>query len=135
MTVDLELVAEVDAENPVLGDLRVSGGVVQIVRGADAIAQEIRVRLKWWRAEWFLDLSAGTPYLEQLLGKGVSEETIRSMLRREIKAVEGVGHVESIELDVDRPTRFAAIDITVVTAEGELIALEEVALGAFREVG
>jgi hypothetical protein len=130
MTVDLQLVIETDAENQTLGDLRVEGGVVQLVRDADAIAQEVRVTLRWWRGEWFLDTSAGMPYLEQLLGKGISEETIREMLTARIEAVPGVGHVESIEIDTDRARRVSSIDIVIVTEEGETVELADVVLGA-----
>lgn len=130
MTVDLALVTEVDAENPVLGDLRVSGGRVELVEGAEATEQEVRCRLRWWRGEWFLDLEDGTPYIGQLLGKGVSDETIRTMLRREILKVPDVERVESVEVDTDRATRYSQVSANVITTDGELLELEDVPVGA-----
>lgn len=129
MTTDLELVTAVDAQNPTLGDLRVADGKPVMVTGADAIAQEIRVRLRWWRGEHFLDVSAGVPYLQQILGKGVSEDAIRAVLREEIESVPGVGHVESIAIVTDRPNRFATITIDVVTEDGEDVRVRGLELG------
>lgn len=126
---DLEIVTAIDAQNPTLGDLRVADGKPVMVTGADAIAQEIRVRLRWWRGEHFLDLAAGVPYLQQILGKGVSEEAIRAVLREEIESVPGVGHVESITIVTDRPNRFATITIDVVTEDGEDVRVRGLELG------
>jgi hypothetical protein len=129
VTVDLALVRETDAQNPIAGDLRLDGTDVVLVEGIEALEQEIRVRLLWWRAEWFLDLRQGVPYLEQLLGKGVSVATIRSVLRAEIEAVPGVVSVPSIEIDLDGVTRFATVSIEVLAENGETLDLDDVPVG------
>ncbi len=129
MTVDLALVTETDAHNPVEGDLRVDAAALAMVEGGDAIAQEIRVRLRWWHGEWFLDTTQGTPYLEQLLGKGVTEPTIRTVLRKEIEQVPGVARVTSLEVSIDRATRYATVDLEVLTTEGDELELAGVAVG------
>ena len=129
MTVDLALVRETDAQNPVAGDLELDGTDVLLVEGTEALEQEIRVRLLWWRAEWFLDLRQGVPYLEQLLGKGVSAATIRSVLRAEIEAVPGVVSVPAIEIDLDGMTRFATVSIEVLAENGETLELDNVPVG------
>jgi len=107
MTSDLRLTreSEVDERNPVAGDLHVEGVDFAIVRGIDAIVQEIEVRLRWWKGEWFLDRRKGVPYIGSILKKGVSLAAIRAILAREIRSVPGVLHVERIDLELDATTR------------------------------
>jgi len=125
-----EIVTSTDADNPTLGDLRISKRkLAQLQTFGESVAQSIRTRLRWWRGEWFADLSRGTPYLEQLLGKGVSEDTIRAVLRREIERTPGVASVTSIVITTDRATRYSTIDIEVLTDEAEVIAVGGIELG------
>jgi hypothetical protein len=127
--VDFALVAETDADNPVVGDLLIERGEFVFVTGGDAVAQEVRVRLAWWRGEWFLDLRQGIPYVEQLLGHGVSEATIRAVLRAEIEAVPGVSRVTAFDIESNRATRHTTVDVEILTTEGEALDLDSVALG------
>lgn len=113
MTIDLAI-------HPQTGDLYLDGTDIATVTGRDAIAQEIAVRLRWWRREWFLDGRKGVPYLEQLFEKGISEGTVRAILKREIEQVPGVVAVRSMEIALDRVTRHATIDARIETTEGEV---------------
>lgn len=114
-----ELVTVVDAQNPDLGDLRVSGTrIAKLAAFGDAVRQAVQVELRWWLGEWFLDRSRGTPYLEQLLKKGVSPATVRAVLKRVILGVEGVQRVLSIDVSIDRATRKCTVtNVSVLTTE------------------
>jgi hypothetical protein len=131
----LELVTEVDADNPVIGDLRISRGrFAKITTFGDAVAQAVRVELQWWLGEWFLDTSRGMPYVEKLLRRGITERTIRALLKRRIEAVDGVLRVESMNIAFDRRTRFGDVtDLVIVTTEGEPLPIDNVPIG--RPVG
>lgn len=114
MTIDL-------AVDPVTGDLAFDGVTVAVVEGKDAIAQEIQTRLRWWRGQWFLDASAGVPYLESILTKGVTDATVRVILLREILAVRGVLRVPSLVVTIDRAVRYATVFAAEIeTTEGAL---------------
>lgn len=121
MTIDLAI-------HPETGDLYLDGTDIAMVTGRDAIAQEIAVRLRWWRREWFLDGRKGVPYVEQLFAKGVSPATIAAVLKREIVAVPGVVAVRSLEVSIDGATRHGVADARIETTEGEL-TLTGVAVG------
>ncbi len=55
------------------GDYVFGQGVGEfLVDSPDAVAQAIETRLQLGTNEWFLDLSEGTPYLEEILGMGKS---------------------------------------------------------------
>lgn len=118
-TTSYALVTEIDDLNPIEGDLRVDGVELGRVEGADAVAQEIQVRLRWWLGEWFLDQRQGTPYLEEVLEKGVSAATVRAVLRRQIELVPDVARITLLEVELDPTTRRAMVDFEVETVDGE----------------
>jgi hypothetical protein len=52
------------------GDMQFGRGIQNfLVDSPAAVAQAIMTRLNLWTNEWFLDLSAGTPWMQQVLGK------------------------------------------------------------------
>lgn len=117
-----ELVTSVDAQNHDLGDLRISGTrIAKIATFGDAVRQAVQVELRWWLGEWFLDRSRGTPYLEKLIGKGVSRETVRAVLKAQIRKVPGVARVLSIDVAIDRTTRKCTVtNVSVLTTESDI---------------
>lgn len=127
MTRGWQLVTEVDAQNPTVGDLRISGSrFARLPSFGDTVAQACTVVLRWWRGEWFADRNRGMPYIEELLRKGVREETVRAVLRRELRRVEGVREVQSMDIEIDRRTRRCVVRrIVVITTEGQLVPVSE----------
>lgn len=121
MTYGWQLVTEVDSQNPIVGDLRVSGSrFARLSSLGDRVAQSCTVVLRWWRGEWFADRSRGVPYIQTLLRKGVSEGTVRALLRRELLRVPGVRSVQSMRISIDRQTRRCVVsDLVIVTVEGD----------------
>lgn len=106
MELALVLPGQESPENPIVGDLRLSGRKLVFTRVlAEEVAQRFLVRLNFWRTEWFLSLNAGTPYLEAVFEKGVSESTIRSVFSQLLLGTAGVAAVDSMDLTIDRATR------------------------------
>lgn len=126
-----EIVDVADDDNPVVGDLRLSGPrLAKLATFGDAVAQAVAVELRWWLGNWFLDTSRGVPYVQELLRRGVSTETVRALLIRRIEAVEGVRRVQSLDVAHDRVRRLADVsNVVIVTTEGEAIPIDNTALG------
>jgi hypothetical protein len=121
-----QLVTSIDAQNPQLGDLRISGSrLARLESFGDSVTQACNVALRWWLGEWFLDRSRGVPYLQSLLRKGVGEGTVRAVLRKELLRVEGVAQVARIDLALDKRTRRMRVSsVEVVTTDGVRRTLE-----------
>jgi hypothetical protein len=83
----------------------------------EAVAQIISTRLKLWAGEWFLDSSAGTPYLTQVLG----ERAVRNpdaAIKARILSTPGVIAITEYSSTFYRAERFMQIEAQVQTAYG-----------------
>lgn len=58
-----------------------------LISNAEGVAQEIKMALLLWAAEWFLDTSVGVPYQTDIFIKNPDMSTIRSILTATIAAV------------------------------------------------
>ena len=64
------------------GDLIFGSGDDFLVDSPEAVAQAIKTRLLLWQGEWFLDLTAGTPWAQQILG--FHAESVRDIALRQV---------------------------------------------------
>lgn len=84
-------------------DLVVESGDLATVDGGDAIAQRIKDRLLTFNQEWFLDLSFGVPYYNNILIKNPRLDVVNAILKSEIlKSQDGTFLSFSIDLDSTR---------------------------------
>lgn len=100
------------------GDLLVSGLDLSIIRGADAVRQNIQIKLKLWVSEWFLDTEFGTPYLESILGKQISLNAAVAALKQSILEVSDVNAITDFSYSFVRQTRSLAVNFTASTPFG-----------------
>lgn len=105
---DFAISTEVDDENPTTGDLLIRNGQFVLVDGPAAIRQEIEIRLSWWLREWFLDLSAGMPWIELLTSKA-GPATIAAVVRSAVGSTPGVLSVRSVTVVPDVAERNFAV--------------------------
>jgi hypothetical protein len=111
------------------GDLEIDGTDLVLVEGPDAVAQEVQVRLRWWRGGWFLDQSQGVPYLQRILRKGVTEAIVREVLREQIQLVPDVRSIDVLDVAIDRASRAADVTIELTSIDGETVSLSSVPVG------
>jgi hypothetical protein len=104
-----------------LGDYTV--GRPFLVNSPGAVAQAIGTRLKLWRGEWFVDLSDGTPYNEDVLGKR-SNRNPESAIKQRILATPGVTAITTFSSSFDGDSRLLTINATVDTLYGPVTVSE-----------
>lgn len=71
------------------GEYTIGQSNLLLVNSAEAVAQIINSRLALRTGEWFLDLSAGTPYQTEILGYG-TEHTRDVALKERVLGTPGV---------------------------------------------
>lgn len=98
------------------GDIVTQG--TQFIGGVDEIAQTIRTRLRLFLGEYFRDISDGTPWFEQILGKGVSMDAREAALRNRIVRTPGVIRLTQFSTDFDVNTRKYTVTAGVLTTYG-----------------
>lgn len=114
--------------NPDTGDLDFTSGDLSLTSGADAIRQNIAMRLRMVVGEWFLDLDAGTDYYGSILGQK-NFITADAEFVRVIISTPGVNDIlNPLEYNLDKRTRVLRVTFKVDTDEGEITATESVSL-------
>lgn len=95
--------------------LDASGNLV-MVSNAEAVGQHARQRLMTFEGEWFLDKTAGLPWVRDILGHQYDAVLAESVLKSEILDTDGVTEITSFSVRFDRQSRgLSAFDIEVAT--------------------
>lgn len=114
------------AVDPETNDIMLVNNSISVLKGGpDETAQRLRARLKFWRAEWFLDLTKGTPYRETIFAVGVTAEARAAAIKREILTTPGVEVLLSYDQSIDNVTRKMTVSFSVKSTDGEIIDFSE----------
>jgi hypothetical protein len=94
----------------------------RIIRGAEAVAQRVRVRFRWFLGEWFLDQRQGVPYYRDILVKNPDRILITFIFRQVLLGTPGVKSVANFRADLDRATRTLTVDFeAAVLTDGSIL--------------
>ena len=93
-----------------------------LLTGANAVAQRLRCRLRFFYGEWFLDTRQGVPYFRDVLLKRPSLGLIKSLFRRVILSTPGIVSIREYNAKIDVASRTLTIDpLVVVCNDGSVI--------------
>jgi hypothetical protein len=98
------------------GDIVTQGQ--QFIKGREEIAQTVKTRLKLFLGEYFRDITDGTPWYEQVLGKFVSLDTAEAVLRARIANTQGVIQLTSFSTNFDIAERKYSVTAGILTQFG-----------------
>lgn len=119
------------AENIATSDLLLKDNDLMIIDNAERVAQQILITLRFWLAEWFLDMTQGVPYLEYILVKNPNINHVRQILTDKILSVEGVQTLDSMTLDFDARNRRLYVEYTATTTYGLVTRREVLGYGDY----
>lgn len=94
---------------------------LRIIRGAEAIAQRVRVRFRFFLGEWFLDRRLGVPYYREILKKNPDPILIASILRTVLTSTPGILRVTKMATRWDRGPRIMYVDFEATLEDGTTI--------------
>jgi len=86
---------------------------------SESVAQKLRITLRRYLGEWFLNINKGVPYFQSILIKGVTKEFVDTLFIDEIVNTQGVLRVVEYVSDITPEGVYVAA-FTAETTEGEL---------------
>lgn len=98
------------------GDIVTQGQ--QFIQQREEIAQTVLTRLRLFLGEYFRDITDGTPWHEQILGKFASLSTVEAVLRARIANTPGVIRLTSFNADFDLASRRYSFTAGILTEFG-----------------
>lgn len=91
-------------------------GELVTVTGLEALRQKINQRLSLFKGSWFLNITAGIPYFQEIIKKPVDPGLVASILNQEILKEPDVLSIGEVEADLNPETRkfsYRAVPMTV----------------------
>ena len=97
-----------------------SDNSLAVARDAAAIAQHVKQRMKMFEGEWFLDTTAGLPWIPQRGRFGIFDRPYRAgqseaLIKAEILDTPGVVEITEFEARIDASRRALVIEAEIVT--------------------
>jgi hypothetical protein len=80
-------------------DLMIVGGKLKIISGADEVRQRILIALWHYWEEYFLNVPAGVPWYELILGSK-NKKTVEALLRKAVLDVPGVISIMQFQMQL-----------------------------------
>lgn len=86
--------------------------------GTDPVLQNVLQNLGLGLGEWFLDSTAGIPWLQQILVKNPDQSKIDAILRNCILGTPGIVRLNSYSFSLDQSTRSGQIQFNAQKTNG-----------------
>lgn len=107
------------------GDLDLTTGDIQLISGSEEIAQHLRIRLKFFIGEWFLDTRLGIPYIQKVFRKNPNSNVVRDLIQRAALSTPGVLEIQTLTFDFDSANRRLAVDLRALITGDEVLDFSE----------
>lgn len=109
------------------GDLAIVNGDLRLTdeTNGEATAQRLRIRLRMWTGEWFLDTREGLPFREEILKKNPDMSRVEALVKTRILDTKGVAKLVSYSQTLDKANRTLTVNFRVLDASGVELAIKE----------
>jgi len=90
-----------------------------LVNSPQAVAQAVQTRLALWLGEWFIGVTDGTPWDQQILGKNLTGRNPDAAIKQRILSTPGVTEIVSYSSNFDGNARTLSVNATINTVYGQ----------------
>lgn len=94
--------------------------------GIDRVVQDLRIRLWFFLGEWFLNISAGVPFYQDIKIKNPDLNAIEAIFKEVIFNTDDVLEIISFDLDFNSAQRKMTVQFEVNTTFGRTGTITEV---------
>lgn len=102
-------------------DLQIEKYDLQFADELAGTAQRLKIRLKFFLTEWFLNRTSGVPYYESVLQKAPDLQYVENILKTTILETPRVIQLTSFSLDYDNTIRRLIVNFSVLTDDGDIV--------------
>jgi hypothetical protein len=112
--------------DPLTRDIEFVNGELSLVSGVEEYSQNLGIRMRFFKGEWFLDQREGVPYFEEILGQKPRLNIVSSIYRDIIENTEGFISLEEFNTDYDTATRVLSLSAKIKASNSdEFVEIEE----------
>lgn len=108
------------------GDIDLTEGKISLVNTVQSLtAQRITIKLRTYKGEWYLDLSQGVPYFQQIFKKSSNSKALAdTILKGVISSDEDVVSLNSFESSLSSSGNYSCT-FNVTTSSGAITTIEQ----------
>lgn len=100
----------------------VTSGSDQLIGGRRAASLSVVYRLRMIRGEDFMNVSNGTPWFTDILGK-VDQSSAETIIRQQILASPAVAGITDFDYNFDRHQHQITVSATILSVDGDLVSV------------
>ncbi len=108
------------------GDITFGHGAANYAQRSEACAQNVRTRLLTIFSEWFLDTSAGVPYIGQVFSDPASLPMAEATIKQIILQTTDVQTLDNFVISLDHVTREASVSCIATTIYNDVLNIQVV---------
>lgn len=107
-------------------DLSITNGDIALCDDENhAIAQALKICLKTFAGEWFLDENVGLPYMTHILGQKNSERFLRRLVFEAAKSVPGIIDLKEFIIEQGQDQRSVSIKFNALLSNQSTVRIDE----------
>lgn len=98
--------------DPATNDIAHRNGLIRYAVSGNETAQRVITRIRRLKGEWFIDTTAGMPYIQDILGKR-DINYFKLLLRKEILNTDGVQSINNFRLSFNSKTGLISVYVEI----------------------